>query len=315
MLKLQWKGEQQEGRVGKPLDPFEIVVKDETGEPAQLITVEFKVVQGAGEFSYKDERTDLGGNVIAEFIPSEDGWYRVECFIGEGDDRQVVPFKGSIKPDRRKRNATTMGVSDNWQEPAPPAGQHAATVIPIAAVPPPIPPAEQASPPALPVQPIVQVTVSVPPQAVPMAAPKVVEASPPQPPKPAAVPQATAPRQAAAAQKPKPAPKPVQAPRPQPQAIAAVTAVLPRPVIRQVQAPRPAVQPVAKKRRASKPPVPAGLLVAIVVLYALLIGSLAVLAVQTSNPSPRTASIECTSDAWVVTGNTVTFRRCMATLR
>src|SRR6188474_1105055 len=161
---LEWKGEQQEGRVGKPLDPFEVKTLDSEGQPNQLVPVEFSIVQGAGEFSYKDERTDLGGNAIAEFIPSSDGWYRIECFIGEGDDRQMVPFKGSIKPDRRKRSGTTHGISDTWVAPDAPETPHQPTVIPTAAVPPPPLPPEQAQP-AL--QPVVQVTVSMPPQAAP----------------------------------------------------------------------------------------------------------------------------------------------------
>jgi hypothetical protein len=309
---LQWKGEQQEGRVGKPLDPFEVKFLDEEGLPCQLVPVEFKIIQGEGEFTFKDETTDLGGNAIAEFVPSTDGWYRIECLLGEGDDRKVVPFKGSIKPDRRKRSGTTNGVGDNWQEPAPPAVQHTVTVIPAAAVPPPMPPVEQAP---QPVQPVVQVTVSMSAQAAPAPRPEIAKATPPPPP----VPQRAA-KPAAAQPAPKPAPKPVQAPaprRPQPQpAVRTATAVLPRAMPR--PAPLPAKpRPAAPQRRAPRSkPLATGLVIALIVLYALLTVFVGILVGQSSSrTSPSTAVIECSSNAWVLTGNTVTYRNCTTALR
>jgi len=316
---LQWKGEQQEGRVGKPLEPFEVKSLDSEGQPNQLVPIEFNIVQGTGEFSYKDERTDLGGNAIAEFIPSTDGWYRVECVIGEGDDKQVVPFKGNIKPDRRKRSGTTRAVNeDTWDGQEAATEPHQPTVIPTAAVPPPPLPVEQAQ---APVQPVVQVVVSMPVQAA-APAPQAKAAAAPRPaPVPIKAPTPPKPAVAIARVALKPAPQPVQAPaprRPQPQApVRTATAVLPRVMPRPAPSSPSKPRPAAPKRRIARPkPVSMALVIAFIALYALLAVGIGILVGQSTRPSvPAVAAIECTSDAWVITGDTVTFKRCAATLR
>ncbi len=167
---LEFKGEIQEGWAGKPLEPFQVKLTDEEGQGVPHVPVEFKVAEGSGEFTYVDERTDLSGSAIAEFVPSDDGRYRVECFIGD----EMVPFKGIVAPDRRRHAV-----------PAPVAAAPAAAEPPKQEVPKRKPRVRRTSAKERPAQP-----PAAPPPAPPAASPIVVVIAPrlPQPTAPATVP-------------------------------------------------------------------------------------------------------------------------------
>ncbi|HSD12024.1 MAG TPA: hypothetical protein VLC10_00560 [Patescibacteria group bacterium] len=176
---LEFQGEIQEGWVGKPLDPFQVKLTDEEGHGVPHVPVEFKVAEGSGEFTYVDERTDLSGSAIAEFVPSDDGRYRVECFIGD----EMVPFKGIVAPDRRRHTVPAPPAQE--PAPAPVAAAPAATEAPKRETPKRKPRARRASAKERPAQP-----PAAPPPAPPAAPPIVVVIAPrlPQPPAPVAAP-------------------------------------------------------------------------------------------------------------------------------
>ena len=244
-MQLTRKGEQQEGRVGKPLEPFEILAQEEGGDRLPHVPVEFVVAEGTGTFTYKDEITDQGGNAIAEFVPTTAGRYRVECFIGE-DKREMVPFKGVIAADRRKRKSR------------PPAPKK------------------------------------------PVATP---EAAVPQPVVPSAI-------LAAGTQ---PAAAPTEVP-PAPAVTAPAKAVTPRSVPAQVLR-RPAKPSRARPAGASPPPPSGarGLLIAVIVIFALLAAFTVALVVQDlARPQPV---VECSGDSWRLTGTTMIFPKCITTMR
>ncbi len=279
---LEYKGEsQEEGWVGKPLDPFQVKLTDDEGNGIPHVPVTFKVAEGKGEFTYVDERTDLSGSAIAEFVPAEDGRYRIECFIAD----EMVPFKGVVNPDRRRREsvappppAAAAPASDERPAEAPkrkrrasrrsvPKPEPAPSAAPQADSPP--APAPVAAPPPAPVPVVVIVTPPV------MAAP--VPAKPQVPAK-------------------APAPRPAIAP-----ATARPRTAPPKPVRR--ASPRP------KPRTASPPP---WLVAAVLTIAALMAALSGVLVYQTMYP-PRPV-VEC-SGAWTVAGDALVFQGCAATTR
>ncbi|MEY4744145.1 MAG: hypothetical protein RL272_90 [Candidatus Parcubacteria bacterium] len=106
---LEYQGEVREGRVGKPLEPFLIVVKDDTGNPLPHHPLEFMIVEGKGSFTHADSATDQTGSAIAEFVPEDSGRFRVECRIGP-EQREIASFKGLVEdraPKRKQRSRST----------------------------------------------------------------------------------------------------------------------------------------------------------------------------------------------------------------
>lgn len=245
---LEYQGEVREGQAGKPVEPFQIVVKDDEGNPLPNHPLEFMVVEGKGRFEYADSSTDQTGSAIAEFIPENGGRFRVECRVGE-ERREIAIFKGVVEdapsPKRRQRIRTVR----------PPASAPSQTAAPQAIVPPPLPPPEIAKP--------------------------AVTEEPPAPPPPAdvviPVPVATAalPVPAVPAA---PAPKPAAPVRAAARAPAALTATV---TTRTAARARPAA-----KRQRTPPPSPAvrALLIAVIVITALIAILSGILVAQETAP-------------------------------
>lgn len=294
MYRVECKGGGlQNGKIDSPLEPFIIEVKDEEGEPVAHVPVEFRVAEGKGRFDYKDERTDLSGSAVAEFVPEGPGRFRVECFVGE-DGRESIPFKGVIdSPEQPKAKRKSR---QRTKRPSRAAVPPVVGLTPAPSIPGPPPlPAEartEATPPVAPApQPPPQAAVTQP---APSAAPAAVVAPKPEAPK---APPVHA--------QPKAAPKPAQA--------LAATVVIRRPTpaparaaapVRREAAPRP-------KRKAPPPkttvsPVLIGAVVIIYLLLAPLAG--AMVAMDLSTPRPV---VDCSRGAWHLEGNVLVFRGCV----
>ncbi len=92
---IEVKGAEQLGRVGTALQPLEIVVRYESGEPVFDLPVKFRLISGNGRFEHRDGLTDIQGGAIAEFVPEQAGPYRIDCLVG-GKGGQAVHFTGTI---------------------------------------------------------------------------------------------------------------------------------------------------------------------------------------------------------------------------
>ena len=129
---LEYQGEVREGKVGQPLDPFQIVVKDDEGNPLTNHPLEFLVVEGKGAFTHADSSTDQTGGAIAEFVPEDPGRFRIECRVG-ADRRETASFKGIVEeetpPKRRQRRKSVR----------PSAGVPQDAAAPRTIAPPPLP--------------------------------------------------------------------------------------------------------------------------------------------------------------------------------
>jgi len=93
-MKIEISGNDQQGRIGEPLAPLQIWLKEDDGERAISVPIRFRLIKGRGMFTHRDERTDWSGGAIAEFVPDSLGPYRIDCQInGRG---QRVSFTGTV---------------------------------------------------------------------------------------------------------------------------------------------------------------------------------------------------------------------------
>lgn len=94
---LPVEGMEQIGRVNTSLQPFIIRVVDEEGSGIPFEMVDFRRSDdGMGFFEHRDVETQQDGTAAAEYIPTEGGKFRVECFVGK--DRAIaVPFTGMVE--------------------------------------------------------------------------------------------------------------------------------------------------------------------------------------------------------------------------
>ncbi len=89
------KGGEQLGQVGTALEPLEVKVKYDSGDPVFQLPVKFRLISGEGRFDHRDDLTDIQGGAIAEFIPEKAGPYRIDCLVG-GKGGEAVHFTGTI---------------------------------------------------------------------------------------------------------------------------------------------------------------------------------------------------------------------------
>ncbi len=101
---IEIKGQGQNGRIGEPLEPLQVRVTDENGEPRAFLCAQFVIVEGAGRFDFLDEKTDIQGNALAEFVPEGLGPYRIECRL-DGGKLETAVFAGQIAADPVKAPA------------------------------------------------------------------------------------------------------------------------------------------------------------------------------------------------------------------
>ena len=293
MYKVECKGGgMQNGKIGSPLEPFIIEVKDEDGESVPHIPVEFRIAEGKGRFDYKDTCTDLSGSAVAEFVPEGPGRFRVECLVGE-EERESIPFKGVVEtPEPEKKAKKPRRTKRPSRAAVPPVV--GLTPVPPIPGPPPLP-AEATPPPVPDLQPPPPASV-----AAPAPAPVVVQAAPkPEAPKaPAATVQPVA--------TPKPAPAPVAR-------AASATAVIRRPAPMPARAASP-VRTQADTRPKRKKPAPqtkiSPALIAVVAVIYLLLAPLAGALVAADLSTPRPV-VDCSRGAWHLEGNVLVFRGCV----
>jgi hypothetical protein len=94
-IHIDKKGSWQNGQVGTPLVPLQVIVQDDEGIPAHKLEVRFRLIQGKGRFTHRDAETDAAGGAVAEFMPEAAGPFRIDCLVG-GRRGRSTQFTGTI---------------------------------------------------------------------------------------------------------------------------------------------------------------------------------------------------------------------------
>lgn len=286
----------QNGKLGSPLEPLIVMVRDEDDQTAAYVPVEFRIAEGQGRFDYKDDRTDQSGSAVAEFVPEGSGRFRIECFVGE-EGRESIPFKGVVEtPEPEKKAKKPRRTKRPSRAAVPP-------VVGLTPVPP-IP-----GPPRLPAEaipPLVPDLQPPPPASVAAPAPAAVVAQ--------AAPKPEAPKAPVATVQPTATPKPAPAPVAR---AASATAVIRRPAPMPARAASP-VRTQADTRPKRKKPAPqtkiSPALIAVVAVIYLLLAPLAGALVAADLSTPRPV-VDCSRGAWHLEGNVLVFRGCVHSAR
>ena len=126
-------GDGQRVRLGTPLAPLEVIVRDATGAPIPGVLMCWHIDMGNGVIGGETE-TDENGISSIDYTPFTVGDYRIICMISvlEGDYAPVL-FEGKILAAQTQAalNQDTAALDADWEIPELPAPVAPTPIAPI----------------------------------------------------------------------------------------------------------------------------------------------------------------------------------------
>ena len=114
-------GDGQRVRLGTPLEPLKVIVRDAMGAPLPEVCICWHLDMGNGVIKAGAE-TDAEGISCANYHPSDAGDYRILCMISvlEGDYDPVL-FEGKILAEQTATKQDHTTLDEDWEIPEMPA--------------------------------------------------------------------------------------------------------------------------------------------------------------------------------------------------